>query len=580
MSKVEYRRWISAAIVGLTACGSPAQPGIGSSGIVTSGEGLLLVDADRSAVSWLDRAGEHRELTVGKEPARLLRLGEATYVSLRGERTIVELLGAGKDLRIGRRFTVGAEPYGLAALKDGSRLFVACGLAGTVEEIDLLSGSVVRTFPVPDQPRWLAASATHVYVGSALAGTVTSIQLSTGVVAPVEMPSPREALTGHPMIPRITGDLSLSPNGTNLVVPVQLTDSRVVDPDLATTAYYGPRITSGFLPAVVDIPIDADGTPADGAITVTPIGSNLSYPTSVIHDASGANIYVAFEGSSVVFSLPAVPSKRPLYSGLVPSLSIETNYPESFAIDDDGQVFVRSRLLRKVLVSQARRDDGLVSTMPIGALPASGLAPEIERGRRLFFDAIAETTGPMGLSCSSCHFEGRTDGLTWVLPGGPRNTPSLAEQVSERAPLRWSGDRTSVADDAQQTAALLGGSLTNEQAEDLQRFVESIPGVDLPLHGAPQEMMSPGRRAFERAGCAGCHGGKVLSDLVQHELGGRGPVKTPSLTGVAATPPFLHDGSVATLEELVERARELELGDTSMLSKDERAALVTYLKSL
>ncbi len=64
------------------------------------------------------------------------------------------------------------------------------------------------------------------------------------------------------------------------------------------------------------------------------------------------------------------------------------------------------------------------------------------------------------------------------------------------------------------------------------------------------------------------------------ELGGRGSAKTPSLTGVAATPPFLHDGSVATLEELVERARELELGDTSMLSKEERAALVTYMKSL
>lgn len=578
MSKVGFKKWISAAIVGLTACGSPAGPGARSSGIVTSGEGLLAVDPDRSAVSWLGLAGQQGELTVGKEPARLLRLGEATYVSLRGERAVLELLGSGKALRIGRRFAVGAEPYGLAAVKD--RLFVACGLSGTVEEIDLASGSVVRTFPVPDQPRWLAASTTNVYVGSALAGTISSIQISSGVVAPVKMPSPAGAATGHPMIPRITGDLSLSPDGTNLVVPVQLTDSHVVDPDLPTTAYYGPEVKSGFIPALADIPIAADGTPADGGITVTPLSTNLSYPTSVIHDASGVNIYVAIEGSSVVVALPALPRKRQPYLDLVNRLSIETTYPESFAIGDDGQVFLRSRLLRKVLAARAPSGDGWVSMSPIAALPPSGLAPEIERGRRLFFDAVDGTTGPMGLSCSSCHFEGRTDGLTWVLPGGPRNTPSLAEQVSERAPLRWSGDRATIADDAQQTAALLGGTLTIEQAAEIQRFVESIPGVDLPLHGAPPEMMSPGRQAFERAGCAGCHGGAVLSDLVQHELGGRGSVKTPSLTGVAATPPFLHDGSVATLEELVERAKELELGDTSLLSKDERAALVTYLKSL
>ncbi len=580
MSKVGFKMWISAAIVGLTACGSPAGPGARSSGIATSGEGLLAVDPDRSSVSWLGLAGQQAELTVGKEPARLLRLGEATYVSLRGERAVLELLGAGKALRIGRRFDVGAEPYGLAALKDQNRLFVACGLSGTVEEIDLVSGSVVRTFPVPDQPRWLAASATNVYVASALAGTVTSIQLTTGAIIPVTMPSPREAFTGHPMLPRITGDLSLSPDGTNLVVPVQLTDSHVVDPELATTAYYGPEITFGFMPAVVDIPIATDGAPADGAATVTPLSANLSYPTSVIHDASGANIYVAIEGSSVVVALPALPRKRQPYMDPVSRLSIEPTYPESFAIGDDGQVFLRSRLLRKVFVARAPSEGGLFHTNPVAALPPSGLAPEVERGRRLFFDAVDGTTGPMGLSCSSCHFEGRTDGLTWVLPGGPRNTPSLAEQVSERAPLRWSGDRATIADDAQQTATLLGGTLTIEQAAEIQRFVESIPGVDLPLHGAPPEMMSPGRQAFVRAGCAGCHGGAVLSDLVQHELGGRGSVKTPSLTGVAATPPFLHDGSVATLEELVERARELELGDTSMLSKEERAALVTYLKSL
>lgn len=580
MPMIRLKRWIPAAIASLSACGTPTGPGAGSSGVVTSGEGLLAVDVDRSAVAWLGLTGEQVELKVGREPARLLRLGEVSFVSLRGERAVVELLGTGSALVIGRRFQVGAEPFGMAASKDKDRLYVACSLSGTVEEIDLKSGAVVRTFPVPDQPRWLVANATNLYVGSALAGTVTTIQLSTGVVAPVKMPQPTAQATGHPMVPRITGDLSLSPDGTNLVVPVQLTDSHVVDPNLATTAYYGPDIVSGFIPALADVPIGGDGMPAEGAITVTPLPPNLNYPTSVAHEPGGANIYVAVEGSSLVLSLPALPRQRKPSVNTVSRLVIESSYPDSLAIGSDGKVFARSRLLRKVFAVGAANEDGILKLSSVAALPASGLAPEVERGPMLFFDAVEQTTGPMGLSCSSCHFEGRTDGLTWVLPSGLRNTPSLAEQVSERVPLRWSGDRDSIADDAQQTAQILRGTLNGEQAADLQRFVESIPGVDLPLHGAPAEMMSPGRQAFVRAGCSGCHGGQVLSDLTQHDLAGRGDVKTPSLTGVAATPPFLHDGSVATLEELVERARELELGDTSMLSPEERAALVTYLKSL
>ena len=41
------------------------------------------------------------------------------------------------------------------------------------------------------------------------------------------------------------------------------------------------------------------------------------------------------------------------------------------------------------------------------------------------------------MSCGTCHFEGRNDGLTWHLDDQVRQTPSLAGAVSVTAPFTW-----------------------------------------------------------------------------------------------------------------------------------------------
>jgi cytochrome c peroxidase len=55
--------------------------------------------------------------------------------------------------------------------------------------------------------------------------------------------------------------------------------------------------------------------------------------------------------------------------------------------------------------------------------------------------------------------------------------------------------------------------------------------------------------------------------------------KTPSLKFVAGTPPYFHDGSAATLEQLIEQNNDW-MGKTNHLSKEEQAALVAFLKTL
>lgn len=62
-----------------------------------------------------------------------------------------------------------------------------------------------------------------------------------------------------------------------------------------------------------------------------------------------------------------------------------------------------------------------------------------------------------------------------------------------------------------------------------------------------------------------------------------GRFKTPSLRNVAQTPPYMHDGSVATLEDAVERElyyRGIEMGRPLVLTPSEKAEIVEFLKTL
>ena len=54
---------------------------------------------------------------------------------------------------------------------------------------------------------------------------------------------------------------------------------------------------------------------------------------------------------------------------------------------------------------------------------------------------------------------------------------------------------------------------------------------------------------------------------------------TPSLTGIADSAPYLHDGSAATLHDVLVQTRG-HMGNTSSLSDDDLDALVEYLRSL
>lgn len=136
---------------------------------------------------------------------------------------------------------------------------------------------------------------------------------------------------------------------------------------------------------------------------------------------------------------------------------------------------------------------------------------------------------------------------------------------------------------AAETAAP-GNVITPDKLRDVQEFQRSIVS---PAPGAYDEARAlKGFQLFNgKANCIACHStaeftGRVVSTritLTAPAGGLAGGIKTPGLRGVASTAPYFHDGSAATLRDVM-NAYSGRIVPT--LSDDEKDALVEYMKAL
>lgn len=264
-------------------------------------------------------------------------------------------------------------------------------------------------------------------------------------------------------------------------------------------------------------------------------------------------------------------------------------------------------------------------------------------GKRLFFDPRLSANN--AVSCASCHdpAHGFSDGKRTSLGISKRplrrNTPALWN-LEGRAPYFWDGRAATL-----EAQALMPLTNPDEMGADLkalpselssdseyrERFARCFPGegvsastiaralaayertlvsrsspYDRYLAGDRSALTEQQRRGLElfngKAECVTCHKGPDLTDnqfnrvglpgndpgraAIDPVSGPKGGFKTPSLREVSHTAPYFHDGSVATLEEVVDHYTRG--GDASapsdihplQLKPDEKAALVAFLRAL
>ena len=222
---------------------------------------------------------------------------------------------------------------------------------------------------------------------------------------------------------------------------------------------------------------------------------------------------------------------------------------------------------------------------PVFSVSSDTLDPNVIAGRKLFYSSVdlRVSAADAPVSCTSCHFDGRDDGLSWHFTDGPRQTPSLAGKVSNTVPLTWQDDVATLEEEVLLTSVgRMGGSgMGDNAASQVAQFIDWVRDEDTQFKAVSYESVDRGKELFESeaVGCSECHYGEMLTDNEVHTINGKN-VRTPSLIGVSATPPYFHDGQFGSLHEIVDWARSAAMGNTAGLSESDQNALIAYLYSL
>ncbi len=282
-----------------------------------------------------------------------------------------------------------------------------------------------------------------------------------------------------------------------------------------------------------------------------------------------------------------------LYVGdLIERVKLPGNGPRGLALAPDGKTLAAAQYFSgDVAITDAAGKAR--KTISLGRSARPGAA---RRGERIFHD------GTMAfqhwLSCSTCHPDGRADGLNWDLLndgiGNPKNTRSLL--LAHRRGLMMShGIRAnlSVAASAGFRFILFRTPEAGEVA-DTEAYIRAMKPLPSPHRTGPaRKALSSraveGKALFEsaRTKCTRCHSGPLYTDRKLHDTGTRGPYDsgsrfiTPTLVELWRTAPYLHDGRAITLQEVLTRYnRANKHGATSHLSRTQVGALAEYVLSL
>ncbi|MGY4574044.1 c-type cytochrome [Bradyrhizobium pachyrhizi] len=268
-------------------------------------------------------------------------------------------------------------------------------------------------------------------------------------------------------------------------------------------------------------------------------------------------------------------------------------------------------------------------------------------GQLLFFDPLLSRSKTH--SCASCHRPSLSwaDGLPRAIGEDPKGLPIRSPTLIDVAffePLGWDGkfkDLESVAfgpilspanlnmtepELIARLSAIPGyvdafahafgdGAITRPRIEaSLATFERSIVAGEAPfdrwIKGDDTAISKSAQHGFElfngKARCSACHSGPSFSDGSFQDIGtakghdiGRGrffptsaklkyAFKTPTLRDVARRAPYMHDGSVATLEDVIELynkggidrpSRSPDIKPLS-LTADEKNDLIAFLQTL
>jgi YVTN family beta-propeller protein len=539
-----------------------------------------------------------------------------------------------------------SEPVGVLVGAGDGDVYVACAQDDEVVQISAASLAIVATVTTPRKPWALGWSpdgtsllATHL-LGPGVSEIGTSpFALKTTWKVPdrgpeVDPTEPHGVVRGiYDLVPR---------PGTNEVwVAHLMLGIDTPQPTLAFNSTVFPALSildgaSGDQLERLSIQDDSASPGDNGAF-----GDIVSGPRAVAFSGDGNYAFVADTDSEDLLVVDANARTEATIVRPLPG-----HLPEGVVWFQD-EVYVQERNTEDVVAFKVQEGSGGISVTQDGApfktLASDPMPAQLRLGQQLFFSADSDDepmTQNHWVACASCHVEGRSDAVTWLFAQGPRDTPTNAGGMLDTGFLFRTADRSKVQDywktiDVEQGGDFQPGGSQQPLLDAIAAFVNYALPTPIPpstdethtIRGdALTSLRSQGEGVFGQLGCPACHSGPAKTDsgggnpaldlsgpivssmtsggVLLHDVGtcvtdGSWPdvahddldgqprsacaFDTPALRGLADSAPYFHDGSAATLEDVLPymiKAATAPGAQPQTLSAGDQAALVEYLRSL
>jgi hypothetical protein len=401
-----------------------------------------------------------------------------------------------------------------------------------------------------------------------------------------------------------TGDLAL----ITMIRPKNLVPSIQVEQGWMMT--YGlvviePKLNGRTIQLLIDEPNAFYSDPFD--IVITPDGKKAFISSSGVNTISVVNI-----DSLRTLIANSTPEQLANYSN---NLGISSRYivkriktgadPKGLALSSDGKLLYAAEQLEDRIAVINTESLETIGTIDLGG-PRKITAAR--QGRRLFNNS--GHTFQTQFDCYTCHPDMHEDGLVYNMASKDMgrnltNTQSLRD-IGDTPPYKWNGkNQTVYKQDGMRFSTVLTRTeqFNYKDLDALTAYI--ITGIPYPPNlqynptGELTESQLRGKAIFERTKdtkgleipennrCITCHTPPYYTNLKMTYVKTLALTDdsmlfdTPHLNNIYASPPYLHDGRAASLEEIwTKYGTEDKHGRVNDLSKIQLNELIDYLKSL
>lgn len=588
------------------------------------------VNSDNNSVTCTDALNLTKkiEIPVGKRPRTLSVDKDHNVWVVNQDDATISVLSQEGQLAKTIELPYASRPYGLAISPSGLEALVTLQGTGRLLKISTAAKSIISDISINPSPRGIAIThdSKHAYVSRFVSaqdrGQVDVVEISSMTVKKsitLSIDTTPDFDDNGRGIPNFISSLTISPDGSTIRIPSNKSNV------LRGEGRDGRALSFDNTVRSIASLIDLDANEEDISSRVDFNDTDMAYAAEF--SRYGNLVFVVAQGNNKVEVINAYTNAR------VGKITDTGLAPQGLVLNESGsRLFVHNFLSRSVrvydvmdiILSNAFEPKHLVD---ISTVSDEHLSDQVLKGKQIFYNAEDTRMSRSGyISCASCHLDGESDERVWDFTDrgeGFRNTHSLLGKGGVGlGRVHWTGNFDEIQDFENDIRNGFGGKGFMEDADfqkgttsdplgdnkkgksaDLDALAAYVTSLDKALpspyrnsDGTLTEDGIKGRGIFQRLQCNTCHAGPDFTDKSEFQLHDVGTIKsssgkrvgkeltgfvTPPLKGLWHTAPYLHDGSAATLRDVLTTHNQQEKHGRTLALKDiELDHLVSYLMQI